>query len=103
MAKNSVMLQGIIEADETYIGGRPRKANKKEDREHAKRGRGSKKLPFWEQLNAVVRLCVSKDGGRIDGTCYPEFYSALELAEQEDNEVLINEVRHSLQELDNMN
>ena len=37
------MLQGIIEADETYIGDKPRKENKKEDREPAKRGRGTDK------------------------------------------------------------
>ena len=45
MAKktNGLLLQGIIEADETYIGGKPRKANKKEDREPAKRGRGTDK------------------------------------------------------------
>ena len=34
---------GIIEADEIYIGGKPRKENKKEDREPAKRGRGTDK------------------------------------------------------------
>ena len=38
---NSIMLTGIIEADETFIGGKPRKENKKEDREHASRGRGN--------------------------------------------------------------
>lgn len=38
-----IVLQGIIEADETYIGGKPRKANKKEDRENATRGRGTDK------------------------------------------------------------
>ena len=38
-----IVLQGIIEADETYIGGKPRKANKKEDRVPAKRGRGTDK------------------------------------------------------------
>ncbi len=44
MAKKSdVLLQGIIEADETYIGGKPRKRNKKEDREPVKRGRGTNK------------------------------------------------------------
>lgn len=41
--KGGALLQGIIEADETYIGGKPRKANKKEDRENAKRGRGTEK------------------------------------------------------------
>lgn len=40
---NSILLKGIIEADETYIGGKPRKKNKKEDREPAPRGRGTSK------------------------------------------------------------
>ena len=52
MAKDSVWLQGIIEADETYIGGKPRKANKKEDREPAKRGRGTEKTAI---IGAVER------------------------------------------------
>lgn len=56
MAKDSVLLQGIIEADETYIGGKPRKENKKEDREPAKRGRGTDKDAI---LGAVER------GGKV--------------------------------------
>ena len=35
------LLQGIVEMDETCIGGRPRKASKAEDRKPAKRGRGA--------------------------------------------------------------
>lgn len=49
---NPIVLQGIIEADETYIGGKPRKANKKEDRENAKRGRGTSKTAV---IGAVER------------------------------------------------
>ena len=49
---NSILLQGIIEADETYIGGKPRKENKKEDREPAKRGRGTDKTAV---IGAVER------------------------------------------------
>ena len=47
MAKKTspIVLQGIIEADETYLGGKPRKKNKKADREPAKRGRGTDKTP----------------------------------------------------------
>lgn len=56
MAKDNILLQGIIEADETYIGGKPRKENKKEDREPAKRGRGTDKDTI---LGAVER------GGRV--------------------------------------
>ena len=44
MAKKSdVLLRGIIEADETYIGGKPRKRNKRKDDKPAKRGRGTSK------------------------------------------------------------
>ena len=52
MAKDSILLNGIIEADETYIGSKPRKENKKEDREPAKRGRGTKKTAI---IGAVER------------------------------------------------
>lgn len=48
----SVTLQGIIEVDETYIGGKPRKENKKEDREPAPRGRGTSKTAV---IGAVER------------------------------------------------
>ena len=54
--KGGALLKGIIEADETYIGGKPRKANKKEDREPAKRGRGTDKTAV---LGAVQR------GGKV--------------------------------------
>ena len=54
--KGGALLQGIIEADETYIGGKPRKENKKENREPAKRGRGTEKTPV---IGAVER------GGKV--------------------------------------
>ena len=44
--KSSELLQGIIEADETYIGGKPRKGNKHEDDPPNKRGRGTDKIPI---------------------------------------------------------
>ena len=54
---NPIRLQGIIEADEIYIGGKPRKANKKADREQvSKRGRGTDKTAV---IGAVER------GGQI--------------------------------------
>lgn len=39
------LLHGIVEADECYIGGKPRKGNKRDDDKPAKRGRGTSKLP----------------------------------------------------------
>lgn len=39
------LLQGLVEMDETYIGGKPRKGKKNEDGTPNKRGRGTKKVP----------------------------------------------------------
>ena len=44
MVEDNILLQGIIEVDETYIDGKPRKENKKKDRKKSnKRGRGTNK------------------------------------------------------------
>lgn len=51
------MLQGIIEADETYVGGKPRKANRSEDRKPAKRGRGAE--------NKIKVLGAVERGGKV--------------------------------------
>lgn len=53
-----ILLSGIIEADETYVGGKPRKSNKrKDDKDNKnKRGRGTKKTPV---VGAVER------GGKV--------------------------------------
>ena len=48
MIEQSELLSGIVEVDETYVGGKPRKENK-DDPENPKpknkRGRGTKKIP----------------------------------------------------------
>ena len=64
---NPIVLQGIIEADETYIGGKPRKENKKEDRKPAKRGRGTSKttvIGAVERGGEVVAQVVENLTGR---------------------------------------
>lgn len=50
------LLYGIVEADETYVGGKPRKGNKRKDDKPNKRGRGTKKVAV---LGAVAR------GGKV--------------------------------------
>ena len=65
--KGGVLLQGIVEADETYIGGRPRKENKAEDREPAPRGRGTSKtavIGVVERGGKVVAEVAEKLTGR---------------------------------------
>ena len=51
-ADQGPLLRGIIEADETFLGGRPRKRNRKRDRKTHKRGRGTNKTAI---LGAVER------------------------------------------------
>ena len=51
------LLQGILEADETYIGGKPRKANRLEDRKPSPRGRGAE--------NKTKVLGVVERGGNV--------------------------------------
>ncbi|HEY9158274.1 IS1595 family transposase [Candidatus Binatus sp.] len=51
------LLQGVVEVDETYIGGKPRKrARRADEAPHNKRGRGTKKLAV---VGAVQR------GGKV--------------------------------------
>ena len=50
------LLHGIVEADETYVGGKPRKGNRRDEDQPAKRGRGTKKTAV---IGAVER------GGRV--------------------------------------
>ena len=63
MTENDKMLHGIVEADETYVGGKPRRANKKEDHTPNKPGRGTKKtavIGAIERGGSVVTQ-VAKD------------------------------------------
>jgi transposase-like protein len=50
------MLHGVVEADEVYIGGKPRKGNRRDDDKPTKRGRGTKKVPV---------IGVVERGGRV--------------------------------------
>ena len=63
-SKQLPLLRGIIEADETYVGGRPRRRkNRKDDDQKNKRGRGTKKTPVLGavQRSGNVTACVAED------------------------------------------
>jgi transposase-like protein len=51
-AGEALPLAGVIEADETYVGGKPRKGNKRDEDQPNKRGRGTKKVAV---IGAVER------------------------------------------------
>ena len=53
---NAELMQGIVEADECYIGGKPRKRNRHDDTPPSKRGRGTDKMPV---------IGVVERGGRV--------------------------------------
>jgi transposase-like protein len=57
------LLTGIVEADETYVGGKPRKGNP--DDTHHKRGRGTSKTPVVGliQHGGKVKAKVALNGG----------------------------------------
>lgn len=62
--ENRELLSGIIEMDETYIGGKPRKGRKYDDDDKPKRGRGTKKSPVVgaiERDGKVSAKAVAKD------------------------------------------
>jgi len=59
------LLYGIVEADETYVGGKPRKGNKHDDDKPNKRGRGTNKTPVIgavERGGNVVARVTNPDG-----------------------------------------
>lgn len=65
LTSEGALLQGIIEADETYLGGKPRHKNRRDDDDFSgKRGRGaSTKVPV---MGAVER------GGRVVARMVPD-------------------------------
>jgi len=58
MQDQSYILEGIIESDSTYVGGKPRKTNKAADRVKNKRGKGTKK----EQ---IIGFIEKKPSGKV--------------------------------------
>lgn len=56
LVDDGALLSGLVEMDEAYVGGKPRKRNRRDDDIDAPRGRGTKKVPV---VGAVER------GGRL--------------------------------------
>ena len=51
---NMGFLAGVVEMDETYLGGKPRKPNKRDDDEASPRGRGRTKRRCWARWSAAA-------------------------------------------------
>ena len=66
------LLSGIVEADECYVGGKPRKRNRRDDEPEHPRGRGTRKLPV---IGAVARGgdVVAEPSPRVTGRSLSAF------------------------------
>lgn len=72
--KHGKTFEAIVEIDETYVGGKPRKRNKKDDNDRRnKRGRGTKKNPVVgiidrEKKKVYAKVSLSnKEGKKLSG------------------------------------
>ncbi len=72
--KHGKIFEAIVEIDETYIGGKPRKSNRKDDiGKYNKRGRGTKKNPVVgivdrEKKMVYARVSLpNKEGKKLSG------------------------------------
>ena len=54
--QDKLFLRGLLEADETYVGGEPRKPNKRNNPNRHKRGRGTSKRPVMGVVERGGRL-----------------------------------------------
>lgn len=64
------LFHGIVEMDECYVGGKPRKGNKRADDKPNKRGRGTKKMPvvgIVERNGRAVAKTVDKSALNTKG------------------------------------
>lgn len=64
------LLQGVVEMDETYVGGKPRKKNRRDDDDPpAPRGRGTRKTPVMGAVErggkVMARVATSASGKAI--------------------------------------
>ncbi len=71
--KHGKTFEAIVEVDETYIGGKPRKSNRKDEDRHNKRGRGTRKSPVVgvvdrEKGRVYAKVSLpNKQGKRLSG------------------------------------
>lgn len=86
--------QTIIEMDETYVGGKPRKNNDKSNDDDNKRGRGTKKQPVVgvaDRINKKVHAKIAtlnKKGKKLSGT---QLLKILDEVSKEDDSVVITD------------
>lgn len=81
MVDDKVFLRGIVEADETFVGGKPRGNSKDDDQDPPKRGRGTKKQPV---IGALARggKVVAQPSDKVTGKTLKAFLGSVVDAEE---------------------
>ena len=74
MVESGPLLSGIVEADEAYIGGKPRKHNRRDDDTPGPRGRGTDKLPIVGAVERGGRV-IAQPSARVSAAALTEFLS----------------------------
>ena len=72
MVDEGTLLSGIVEADEAYVGGKPRKPNRRDDDKPSTRGRGTDKLPIIGAVERGGRV-VAKPSLKVDAVALTSF------------------------------
>lgn len=76
-ADQSALLHGIVEADETYVGGKPRKGNKRSSEGKAKTGRGTSKAAIMGAIERGGRVVAKPaPGGKLKFGALTKFISS---------------------------
>jgi len=92
---NNELFKAIIEVDETYIGGRPRKGTMG-DQVKAKRGRGTKKTPVVGVLDRETGkvyahvMSENKDGKKLTGK---QLLNVIEMHAHQDATIITDQFR----------
>ena len=72
MLDHGDLLTGIVEADEAYVGGRPRKPNKRDYDTPTPRGRGTDKMPVVGAVERGGRV-VAQPMAKVDAASLTQF------------------------------
>ncbi len=92
LKRSDFILSGVVEVDEVYIGGRPRKRNKFKEEGNikpSKRGRGTSKTPVLGAVERESGLVIAQVAENLTGRYILDFIKSA--VDMEDSELITDE------------